>query len=88
VQGWESGRRRLLATRIEIWLDVRRELAEAGAAPEVLAALEPAMEADLLLGRRLAAEEALHLTAWQGTEAQTLSVQGSGPRSCVDTRGH
>jgi transcriptional regulator with XRE-family HTH domain len=50
VQGWESGRRRLAGAHE---LDVRHELAGAGADPQALAALEPARQADWLLGRTL-----------------------------------
>ena len=50
VQGWESGRRRLAGAHE---LDARHELAGAGADPQVMAALEPARQADWLLGRTL-----------------------------------
>ena len=53
LQGWESGRRRLPATRIEALVDVRHELAAAGADHQVVAALEPALDADWLIGRTL-----------------------------------
>ena len=60
LQGWESGRRRLPATRIEALVDVRHELAAAGAGHQVLAALEPALDADWLIGRTLEARGRAH----------------------------
>jgi transcriptional regulator with XRE-family HTH domain len=53
IRGWETGRRRLPATRVQALVDVRHELAAAGAAPPLLAALDPALEADWLLARTL-----------------------------------
>jgi transcriptional regulator with XRE-family HTH domain len=50
VQGWESGRRRLAGAHE---LDARHELTAAGADPQVMAALDPAAQADWLLGRTL-----------------------------------
>jgi DNA-binding transcriptional regulator YiaG len=60
LQGWESGRRRLPATRIEALVDVRHELAAAGADHQVVAALEPALDADWLIGRTLEARGRAH----------------------------
>jgi transcriptional regulator with XRE-family HTH domain len=53
LQGWESGRRRLPAVRVEALADVRHELAAAGADARLVAALDPAVEADRLLARTL-----------------------------------
>ena len=60
LQGWESGRRRLPATSIEALVEVRHELAAAGADHQVVAALEPALEADWLIGRTLEARGRAH----------------------------
>jgi transcriptional regulator with XRE-family HTH domain len=60
IQGWESGRRRLPAIRIEALVDVRHELAAAGADHQVVAALEPALDADWLIGRTLEARGRAH----------------------------
>lgn len=67
VQGWESGRRRLPGTRVEVLVDVRHELVACGAEPRVIAALAPAMEADRLLGRTLEADGRTHPLAAQVT---------------------
>ena len=60
LQGWESGRRRLPATRIEALVEVRHELVAAGADHQVVAALEPALDADWLIGRTLEARGRAH----------------------------
>jgi hypothetical protein len=57
VQGWESGRRRVAGGHE---LDVHHELTAAGADPRALAALEPARQADWLLGRTLESDGRPH----------------------------
>jgi len=70
LQGWESGRRRLPATRVEALVDVRHELAAAGADHQAVAALEPALAADWLLGRTLEADGRPHPLAGLVTTRQ------------------
>jgi transcriptional regulator with XRE-family HTH domain len=70
LQGWESGRRRLPATRVEALVDVRHELAAAGANPQAIAALEPALDADWLIGRTLEADGRTHPLAMLVTTRQ------------------
>lgn len=53
IQGWESGRRPLPATRVEALVDVRHELAVAKADTQLIAAFDAAMKADWLLSRTL-----------------------------------
>jgi transcriptional regulator with XRE-family HTH domain len=67
VQGWESGRRPLPATRVEALVDVRHELAAADADARLVAALDPAMEADWLIGRTLEASGRVHPLAGRVT---------------------
>jgi len=53
VQGWESGRRPMPATRASALVDVRYELVTADANADLVAALDPAMQADWLIGQTL-----------------------------------
>jgi transcriptional regulator with XRE-family HTH domain len=53
VQGWESGRRPMPATRAGALVDVRYELVTADADPDLVAVLDPAMQADWLIGQTL-----------------------------------
>jgi transcriptional regulator with XRE-family HTH domain len=70
VQGWESGRRRLPATRAEALMDVRHELITAGADARLIAALDPAIEADWLIGRTLEPGSRAHPLAARVTTRQ------------------
>lgn len=56
VQGWESSRRPLTATRSGAMVDLRRRLRALGAAPGLLEALNHAMEADYLLSYALSTD--------------------------------
>ncbi len=68
VQGWESGRRPLPATRVAALVDVRHELATADADAHLVAALDPAMEADWIIGRTLDPSGRVHpLAGWVAT---------------------
>ncbi|KUF17246.1 helix-turn-helix domain-containing protein [Streptomyces silvensis] len=67
VAGWESGRRPLTSVPVGQMLVHRHRLMRTGAAPELLAALERAMEADVLLAGALddgAPTDASPLGAW------------------------
>jgi transcriptional regulator with XRE-family HTH domain len=55
VQGWESSRRPLTATRSSALVDLRRRLRALGAEPDLLESLNHAMEADFLLSYALSA---------------------------------
>ncbi|HZD71406.1 MAG TPA: helix-turn-helix transcriptional regulator [Actinomycetes bacterium] len=68
VQGWESGRRPLPATRVAALADVRHELASANADAHLLGALDPAIEADRIIGRTLEPSGRTHpLAGWVTT---------------------
>ncbi len=67
VQGWESSRRPLPATRIEALVDVRHELAAADADRRLVATLDPAMEVDWLISRTLAPPGRVHPLAGRVT---------------------
>ncbi|HEY8200052.1 MAG TPA: helix-turn-helix transcriptional regulator [Actinomycetota bacterium] len=56
VQGWESSRRPLTATRSGALVDLRRRLRALGAEPDLLESLNHAMEADFLLSYALSAD--------------------------------
>jgi transcriptional regulator with XRE-family HTH domain len=65
VQGWESGRRPLPATRVSALVDVRHELVAANADADLAAALDPAMQADWLIGQTLEPSRRVHpLAEW------------------------
>jgi transcriptional regulator with XRE-family HTH domain len=49
IQGWESGRRSLMGTRVATLIEVRHRLLRLGADPRLLASLDDATEADYLL---------------------------------------
>ncbi|WP_433150032.1 helix-turn-helix domain-containing protein [Actinomadura nitritigenes] len=53
VQGWESGRRPLIAVPTGSFLAIRARLLRLGAQPNLLAQLEPALEADHFLAQVL-----------------------------------
>lgn len=53
VQGWESGRRPLQATRVATLAEVRHELIVTNADMDLVATLEPAIQADWLIGETL-----------------------------------
>ncbi|MGO1056834.1 helix-turn-helix domain-containing protein, partial [Crossiella sp. CA198] len=55
VQGWESGRRPLTAIRTADLIRLRAKLIRLGVPPKVFAALEDALEADLLIGHAVEA---------------------------------
>jgi transcriptional regulator with XRE-family HTH domain len=68
VQGWESGRRPLPATRVATLVDVRHILMAANADADLVAALDPAMQADWLIGQTLEPSRRVHpLAAWVTT---------------------
>jgi DNA-binding transcriptional regulator YiaG len=46
VQGWETGRRPLTGTRVATLVELRHRLRQLGGAPQLLAALEDAAEAE------------------------------------------
>ena len=54
IQGWESGRRPLMAVPAGQFLALRSRLARLGAAPALLHALTLALEADHVIGQALA----------------------------------
>ncbi|MDA2809624.1 helix-turn-helix domain-containing protein [Nocardiopsis sp. RSe5-2] len=56
VQGWESGRRPLMAVTAGTYLRLRRSLLGLGAPPPLLGQLDSAMEADRFIGYALACE--------------------------------
>ncbi|MGW7519721.1 XRE family transcriptional regulator [Streptomyces sp. NPDC054796] len=57
VQGWESGRRPLANMRAGALLDLRRRLAVFGADQMIVGLLDPAMDADRVIGATLAPDE-------------------------------
>ncbi|MFI5804499.1 XRE family transcriptional regulator [Streptomyces sp. NPDC051561] len=69
MQGWESGRRPLANMPAGRLLDLRRRLPTLGAAPRIVAMMEPAMDADRIIGAALApTDSALHpLAGWVHT---------------------
>lgn len=68
VQGWESGRRPLPATRVAALVDVRHELIAANADRDLAAALDPALQADWLIGQTLEPSRRVHpLAEWVTT---------------------
>lgn len=68
VQGWESGRRPLPATRVATLIDVRHILMAANADADLVAALDPAMQADWLIGQTLEPSWRVHpLAEWVTT---------------------
>jgi len=50
VQGWESGRRPLMAISVGNFLSLRRSLLRQGAQPQLLSQLDMALEADRFIG--------------------------------------
>jgi transcriptional regulator with XRE-family HTH domain len=56
VQGWESGRRSLTATRVATLVQVRHRLRQLGADPRLVSALDDAAEADYVLAYALGTE--------------------------------
>jgi transcriptional regulator with XRE-family HTH domain len=60
IQGWESGRRPMPATRAGALVDVRYELVTADANADLVAALDPAMQADWLIGQTLEPSSRAH----------------------------
>ncbi|MEU2021815.1 XRE family transcriptional regulator [Streptomyces sp. NPDC016469] len=61
LQGWESGRRPLANMKAGALLSLRRRLGLLGADPRVVGLLDPAMDADQIIGAALDAPEELDL---------------------------
>src|SRR5262245_66174383 len=90
VQGWESGRRPLLAVPTGNLMAMRAQLRNLGAAPALLDALTQALEADLFVGEILAtshdqARSGGHLlSGWVGTrpftEMTAWPIGGAAPQ--------
>ncbi|MDT9683571.1 XRE family transcriptional regulator [Streptomyces sp. TRM76323] len=96
VQGWESGRRPLGNMKAAALLRLRRRLGAMGAAPGVLGLLDPAMDADQVIGAALDppesadlhplatwvhTRETAHMLAWALTGVTPSALAGRVPAS-------
>lgn len=96
VQGWESGRRPLIAIPTGTYLLIRGQFLRLGAQPRLLAQLEPALEADRFLARVLSTEPAKvrpqdhPLCSWvitrPFTDLTSWTVTGSAPAPIREVR--
>ncbi|MEV0437816.1 XRE family transcriptional regulator [Streptomyces spectabilis] len=91
VQGWESGRRPLANMKANALLTLRRRLPALGAAPSVVALLDPAMDADRIIGAALEPPElgqAHPLSEWVHTRDTAhmiaWAVNGTTPPALAD----
>lgn len=67
IQGWESGRRSLAATRVAMLAGIRHVLVAAKADPRVTAALDSAVEADWVIEQTLELEGRHPFAGWVTT---------------------
>ncbi|MFJ3882135.1 helix-turn-helix domain-containing protein [Streptomyces sp. NPDC090077] len=94
LQGWESGRRPLANTKAGALLSLRRRLALLGADAGVVGLLDPAMDADQIIGAALEPPEVLelhplaswvhtrdtaHMLAWALTGVAPFALAGRIP---------
>ncbi|PSK88980.1 helix-turn-helix protein [Murinocardiopsis flavida] len=94
IQGWESGRRPLMAATAGTYLGVRHHLLRLGASPRLLGQLDTAMEADRFIGYVLGTDGPIDLdrhplATWVITRPFTDLVgwtfTGTAPGAIADT---
>ncbi|MFI6641145.1 helix-turn-helix domain-containing protein [Streptomyces sp. NPDC050504] len=89
VQGWESGRRPVANMKVGALLALRRRLPALGSAPLIVALLDPAMDADRIVGAALDQTSAPHpLTEWVHTRTTAHMIawaaNGTAPPGLAD----